>query len=735
MTSNQATLANILHRVRYVEENQSRSMAMVAKLRLEMEDVSSRIQELEFSHKSALREINSLLQRFGEQMTISRKKEQEKMQLAFLHLREEIEEDRSACRLLKIQNKKLAKDLTEANVAAANACEELDRERKARELLEEVCNELAREIGEDKAEVEQLKQEQANSRERVEEELKMMRIAALWREERVRTKISEAQLELNGKQYMSWHDLKSKLEAFVSTVGAMTCEGSQEDIENQVKQAKMLRQALELLQLEDERETHDKAYQNDEDIVDDLEQIKPGKEAKRPRKARRPQASAEHRYNVSIRQQNAYDHRPNAAFLEVHENWHTSDNEVEGKQLSLHDVAHPEMGDVLERNIDEHNHVHASSAEEDDNRMWTLATDQRKQMKQVSSGCDTSEQIKESSCNNLEQSLSNALNGMHRKHSSLHFDVVGGQNHQLDDDMGPSLHHSFSEDDASYVAAGGGERQRKQKALDAMRSLISITKQEEGIHQWEYEGHEERRNDDHHHGHGHLDHAYDHESAGGEGDDSELDDFYFEPVRAPSNSLVNKISYVDDQVNLENRDYSSPDLAQITAKLSSQSSSKVTKVHGPADGSPSTTARSSQELHIKGAANSSSQEPIKMATPANSFQLQTSPWRSASGKPLQCFWPPSPEAFAIFGGANKRSKANIRSGRQMEVHSHKPSSTPEATEQEEEHHHHHPKPQKLLDMKSNSLRAQLLKARELENEKPAKASFRFSPLRRPTTSG
>eukprot|EP00250_Pteridium_aquilinum_P033643 c5994_g1_i1 orf=144-1043(+) len=138
----QATLASILQRLRVVEDHQSRSNAAISKLRLEMEDASGRIQELEFSHESSLREINSLLQRFGEQMSTSRRKEQEKLRAAFVCLREEIEEERNTCRLLKLQNKKLVKELEEANLVAADAGEELDRERQARELMEEVCNEL-----------------------------------------------------------------------------------------------------------------------------------------------------------------------------------------------------------------------------------------------------------------------------------------------------------------------------------------------------------------------------------------------------------------------------------------------------------------------------------------------------------------------------------------------------------------------------------------------------------------
>ncbi|KAI5067302.1 hypothetical protein GOP47_0017830 [Adiantum capillus-veneris] len=252
----QATLASILQRLRIVEDSQSRSNAVIAKLRLEMEDGSSRIQELEFSHESALREINSLLQSFGEQMTTSRRKEQERLRIAFARLHEEIEEERNTCRLLKLQNKQLMKELGEASMAAADAGNELDRERQARELMEEVCNELAREIGEDKVVVEQLKQEQAKSREKVEEELKIMRMAALWKDERVKMKISEAELELDDKHHLGMPsaELKSRVEEFVSTVSVASCEAykapndvcEEEKQKKIIEQATLLRHALEL---------------------------------------------------------------------------------------------------------------------------------------------------------------------------------------------------------------------------------------------------------------------------------------------------------------------------------------------------------------------------------------------------------------------------------------------------------------------------------------------------------
>eukprot|EP00250_Pteridium_aquilinum_P021657 c25192_g1_i1 orf=162-2483(+) len=519
-TSQVAMLENVLHRMRLVEESQGRSMAMLNTLRLEMEGVTCRIHELEFSHKSALREINSLLQRFGEQMAISRRNEQEKARLAYLHLREEMEEERNACRLLKMQNKKLTKDLTHATIAAADACEELERERKARELLEEVCNELAREIGEDKAEVEQLKQEQEESRKRLEKELKMMRMAALWREERVRSKLSEAQLELdNGKQGMPLHELRSKLEAFVSTFGG-TCEGSQEEIEKQAKQAKLLTQALELLELEESRWSRDNAEyvgpavrvasgpacpnsclieetvssnnenqlygdegnlsDRDTGTMNGIEHRMSVNETRKPCKLRRRmRKSGKQRHNVGIR---IYDQK-NSDLRNTHcgnSAWPSSEDEPDRRQvITFQDCApHWKRGHVLEGDANDHNlHANANSANNvllasSDHGRHTLLQEVRPSVIGASG-----EHIRKKESCHLELSLCNNSidKGSQKKHSSsARFEIGAGRevDCRLEAEMGrSSIQYSFSEDDAANYIGIPAERRKREGALDTPKCI------------------------------------------------------------------------------------------------------------------------------------------------------------------------------------------------------------------------------------------------------------------------
>ncbi|CAD6236433.1 unnamed protein product [Miscanthus lutarioriparius] len=79
-----------------------------------------------------------------------------------------------------------------------------EKERKARVLMEEVCDELAKEIAEDKAEVEAMRSESMKIRDELEEEKKMLQMAEVWREERAQESWHQEPIQLVLKQTCSW---------------------------------------------------------------------------------------------------------------------------------------------------------------------------------------------------------------------------------------------------------------------------------------------------------------------------------------------------------------------------------------------------------------------------------------------------------------------------------------------------------------------------------------------------
>ncbi|XAR70103.1 hypothetical protein NMG60_11026858 [Bertholletia excelsa] len=93
-------------------------------------------------------------------------------------LKAELEFERKARKRAESLNKKLARELSD--------------ERKGREALERTCEEVAKEVSADKAEITRMKRE-------MEEERKMLRMAEVFREERVQMKLNEAKLLLEDK--------------------------------------------------------------------------------------------------------------------------------------------------------------------------------------------------------------------------------------------------------------------------------------------------------------------------------------------------------------------------------------------------------------------------------------------------------------------------------------------------------------------------------------------------------
>ncbi|KAI5083294.1 hypothetical protein GOP47_0003037 [Adiantum capillus-veneris] len=757
MASNQAaTLVNVLHRVRSVEETQSRSMVMINKLRLDAENTAIRIHELEFSHKATLREMNNLLQRFGEQMAISRRNEQEKVRLTFLQLREEMEEERDTCRLLQMQNKKLSEDLTHASMAAADACEELNRERKARELLEEVCNELAREIGEDKAEVEQLKQEQEESREKLEQELKLMRMAALWREEKVRNKLEEAKLELeyNGKQGMPLHEIRGKPEVSDTIVVVGESSTFQEEINNQAGQDKLFTQALEKMEHEkagdiehnmdnvsstahlasvpawlDAHFSMDRAPKSDNQICEDrgthsrmetntLNGLICTRKQRKLRRRLRTSGQQGQMTGVGEPQARAYDVK-NPVFWEAYcGNFAcpSSDNESDRRHsIALHNCT-PRMRGLISKS-DSNNtpnlHDTANLVVEDGIDI-AQATEAKKPSVFSSSSKHTVAEVGPSLGHCRLNDASSVRSP--KKHSSSARFEAGKLSCKSEADTGPKIQHSFSEDDASSYIASRTERGRKKDGL--LSPCLPIRGQKNQA------GHRAAGNDK-----GTILKA----TGGGgvgSGEDSELDDFYFEPVRRPTDAYHNKPNYRaiggDDGANKARQErgfVKCGDDACCGVMAKCSQACKELK----ADEKPGCiTVIASPEA--EGNMVSGGQETLN----------KMSPWRSATGKPLQCLWPPSPDVCSVFGGSKRRGRAGTSTSANIDaeggLHSHARRHLSPAKQAVHQLPVGGQKPE-LQCMRSNSLGAQLIEARACDSEKPLKTSFRFSPLRRATSHG
>lgn len=126
-----------------------------------------------------------------------------------------VKTERKFCKEMDRMNTNLVRDIAEAKLSAKKLIRHLEKEKAAREELEDVCCDLAKEIEGRKAEIGALRNEQRRFEEEVEEERRMRQMAEVWREEQAQMKLADAKLILEDK-YGEVNEVIAHLRAFLT---------------------------------------------------------------------------------------------------------------------------------------------------------------------------------------------------------------------------------------------------------------------------------------------------------------------------------------------------------------------------------------------------------------------------------------------------------------------------------------------------------------------------------------
>ncbi|KAJ7515000.1 hypothetical protein O6H91_23G068100 [Diphasiastrum complanatum] len=205
-------VSKILDHIQNLAERNTSSTRLAAALQTELEHAYAQIQQLERAHKAVRKEMDKLLRKLADERAIRRTMEKEKFESAMQNLQDEIEGERKSKHELEITNSRLGRQLGEANMALARALQDLERERKTREVLEDVRNDFTRKVGHDKSEAE-LKLASGRVKE-VEQQQKILQMADMWRKERAQMKLAEARLQLQEKN-VAIDRFRGELEEFM----------------------------------------------------------------------------------------------------------------------------------------------------------------------------------------------------------------------------------------------------------------------------------------------------------------------------------------------------------------------------------------------------------------------------------------------------------------------------------------------------------------------------------------
>ncbi|XP_057977195.1 uncharacterized protein At5g41620 [Malania oleifera] len=209
-------LLKIINRIWGHEDQPSSSMSLISALHAELERARLQVNQLIQEQRSDQNEINYLMKCFAEEKAAWKNKEHEVIEAAIESIGGELEVERKLRRRFESLNKKIGRELAETKSSLSKAVKELENEKRSREIMEQVCNDLAGDIGENKAEVEELKRESAKIRDDVEKEREMLQLADVLREEKVQMKLAEAKYNFEEKN-AAVDKLRNDLEAFMRT--------------------------------------------------------------------------------------------------------------------------------------------------------------------------------------------------------------------------------------------------------------------------------------------------------------------------------------------------------------------------------------------------------------------------------------------------------------------------------------------------------------------------------------
>ncbi|XP_061345572.1 uncharacterized protein LOC133291334 [Gastrolobium bilobum] len=188
-----------IHSKKHLKERKLRGDSVVSALIPELLRAQRCINKLKAEHNSSKKKLKQLVRNLEEEKILWKHREAQKIQAILDELKDKLAREKRSRERMELLNTKLLHELAEAKLYAKKFMIKYEEEKKERELMEQVCNELAMQIGEDKAKLEGLQKDFMDIREEVEEERKMFQMAGLWREESMQMKLVDAKLALEDK--------------------------------------------------------------------------------------------------------------------------------------------------------------------------------------------------------------------------------------------------------------------------------------------------------------------------------------------------------------------------------------------------------------------------------------------------------------------------------------------------------------------------------------------------------
>ncbi|XP_027366107.1 uncharacterized protein LOC113872614 [Abrus precatorius] len=207
-------LLKIIKRIWGHEDRPSSSLSLISALHTELERGRMQVNQLIKEQHLDQNEISYLMKCFAEEKAAWKSKEQEIVEAAIESVAGELDVERKLRRRFESLNKKLGRELAETKASLLKMVKKLEIEKRAREIIEQVYDELARHTDEDKYETEKIERESTKVYDEVQKKKEMMQLADILCEERAQMKLSEAKYQLEEKNAVV-KELRNQLETFL----------------------------------------------------------------------------------------------------------------------------------------------------------------------------------------------------------------------------------------------------------------------------------------------------------------------------------------------------------------------------------------------------------------------------------------------------------------------------------------------------------------------------------------
>ncbi|KAG8058655.1 hypothetical protein GUJ93_ZPchr0002g23031 [Zizania palustris] len=263
-------LLKVLNRIWSLEEQHTADMSVINGLKSELHQAQEHIQELMHERRGYHHDVASLMRQCSEDKVVRKNKDQEKIEAGIHSLQNELEDERRLRWHSEELHRKFGKELSEIKSSFIKAVKDLEKEKKAKSLLEDLCDQFAMGIRDYEEEVRVLKQKYGNYEYKFDKSV--LHISEAWLDERMQMQNIDAKEDLLKKTTIT-ERLSTEIQAFLVAKNSVSSKNNgkyTKFMNDSRRDASLRRQSLESVHFNGTTSAPRLAEEDDDSVGSDL---------------------------------------------------------------------------------------------------------------------------------------------------------------------------------------------------------------------------------------------------------------------------------------------------------------------------------------------------------------------------------------------------------------------------------------------------------------------------------